>query len=416
MSLYGNSSQLYFDFVYSDYMKEHSEFKYLLDLIDMIDWSVVPDFSNKIGRTGYSRRALLKAIFVQKVKGFTVRELIHFLKSNPSFAKCIGFDPIINYVPSEATFSSFKKEFGPSYLDKVIVFTVLKGIKEGIFDTGYLVVDSYPIIFNSFFNNKKSHGKFKDYKEYYRSPLEANFGVKPVSNSKPIYDKYGNPKNAMSYLGYKAHTITFLNVPIFTVVSPASANDKNYAFILLEKVVKYLDLSGFNFLADAAYDSSDLYDYVHLIAGSIAFIPLRNSSKKRLVGECGKKLIKHSHYLESKRNIYRTKFVCDDPSNCPLGRSNCYSYRNYSKYDFRHFLNRESPFFKEIYKKRTLIESIFSRLESNNGTTSLKYTNAMQLECNLSNLFLIASALLAHKMGRDDLLSSPKTLMYETAS
>jgi hypothetical protein len=50
-------------------MKEHSEFKYLLDLIDMIDWSVVPDFNNKMGRTGYSRRALLKAIFVQKVKG-----------------------------------------------------------------------------------------------------------------------------------------------------------------------------------------------------------------------------------------------------------------------------------------------------------------------------------------------------------
>jgi hypothetical protein len=64
LSLFGNSSQLYFDFVYSDYLKEHSEFSYLLDLIDMIDWSVVPDFSNKIGRTGYSRRALLKAIFV----------------------------------------------------------------------------------------------------------------------------------------------------------------------------------------------------------------------------------------------------------------------------------------------------------------------------------------------------------------
>jgi len=51
-------------------MKEHSEFKYFLDLIDMIDWSVVNDFSNKMDRTGYSRRALLKAIFVQKVKGF----------------------------------------------------------------------------------------------------------------------------------------------------------------------------------------------------------------------------------------------------------------------------------------------------------------------------------------------------------
>lgn len=71
------------------------------------------------------------------------------------------------------------------------------------------------------------------------------------------------------------------------MVSPASANDKNYAFVLLEKVVKYLDLRGFNFLADAAYDSSDLYDYVHLRAGSIAFIPLRSFSKKELIGECG---------------------------------------------------------------------------------------------------------------------------------
>ncbi|MDY6894256.1 MAG: hypothetical protein SVO01_02395 [Thermotogota bacterium] len=40
----------------------------------------------------------------------------------------------------------------------------------------------------------------------------------------------------------------------------------------------------------------------------------------------------------------------------------------------------------------------------------------VEIECNLSNLFLIASALLVHKMGRYDLLSSPKTLMYETAS
>jgi len=79
------------------------------------------------------------------------------------------------------------------------------------------------------------------------------------------------------------------------VVSPSSANDKNYALVLLEKVVKYVDLSGFNSLADLAYDSSDVY--------------------------------------------------------------------------------------------------------------------TVEVECNLSNLFRIASALLARKMGRDDLLSSsPKTL------
>jgi len=34
----------------------------------------------------------------------------------------------------------------------------------------------------------------------------------------------------------------------------------------------------------------------------------------------------------------------------------------------------------------------------------------------LSNLYLLASAFLAHIMGRDDLLASSKTLMYETST
>ncbi|HPU60393.1 MAG TPA: hypothetical protein PK723_04510 [Candidatus Pacearchaeota archaeon] len=41
MSYYSNASQLYFDFVYDQYLNEHSEFRYLLDLINVIDWSVV---------------------------------------------------------------------------------------------------------------------------------------------------------------------------------------------------------------------------------------------------------------------------------------------------------------------------------------------------------------------------------------
>jgi len=69
MSLYSESKQLYFSFVYDEYMHKHSEFKYLLDLINQIDWSVIPEFNNPhVGRAGYSRRSLLKAMFVQKVK------------------------------------------------------------------------------------------------------------------------------------------------------------------------------------------------------------------------------------------------------------------------------------------------------------------------------------------------------------
>ncbi|HPZ74967.1 MAG TPA: hypothetical protein PK894_07850 [Defluviitoga sp.] len=45
----------------------------------------------------------------------------------------------------------------------------------------------------------------------------------------------------------------------------------------------------------------------------------------------------------------------------------------------------------------------------------MRCKNAVEVECDLYNLYLIASAFLAHSMGRDDLLASPKTLMYETA-
>jgi len=78
-------------------------------------------------------------------------------------------------------------------------------------------------------------------------------------------------------------------------------------------------------------------------------------------------------------------------------------------------LNRDSYSFKKVHNKRTLIESIFSKLADMTNSTSLRFINAVEVECNLSNLYLIASAFLAHNMGRDDLLGSPKTLMYETA-
>ncbi len=87
---------------------------------------------------------------------------------------------------------------------------------------------------------------------YYSHPIQANFGVKPVSNSKPVYDNHGNQKQSISYFGFKAHTLSFFNVPVFTFVSPASHHDKNYAFPLLHKTIDLLNLHGFNLLADAA--------------------------------------------------------------------------------------------------------------------------------------------------------------------
>ncbi|KLO21344.1 hypothetical protein X275_09430 [Marinitoga sp. 1197] len=108
----------------------------------------------------------------------------------------------------------------------------------------------------------------------------------------------------------------------------------------------------------------------------------------------------------------RSKMLCpfvkeDKPDSC--SKLNCYRYQNYSKNNFRMFLFRNSDFFKKNYSKRPLIESLFSRLESILSHTKLRFTNSVALEANLINLFFIASAFLAHDMGRDDLLTSIKS-------
>jgi len=235
--------------------------------------------------------------------------------------------------------------------------------------------------------------KFKYCNEYYNSPLDADFSVKSVSNSKPIYDKYDNQKQSMSYLGYKVNTLSFLNVPVFSVVSPICQHDKNYGFPILNKTKELLNLTGFDLLADPVCDSSDLYNFVHLETDSTVFISLRSFSKKPLVIDCGKSLSLHSSYLKSKRNIFRDEYVCDDPSNCPLNKHNCYAYRNFSKDDFCSFLNRDTSSFKKVYKKRTLFESIFSKLADMTNSYSLRCKNAVEVECNLSNRYLIALSL-----------------------
>jgi hypothetical protein len=87
-------------------------------------------------------------------------------------------------------------------------------------------------------------------------------------------------------------------------------------------------------------------------------------------------------------------------------------YFDKSRDNFRWLFDRNSKKSKNKYKYRTLIESIFSKLCVFTSNTSLRYINSVDLDCNLANLFLISSALIAHNIGRDDLLASPKSLKY----
>ncbi|KAF2955288.1 MULTISPECIES: transposase [Marinitoga] len=231
-----NPNQFYLDFVYEEYFKYHSPLTYILTIFDYIDWSLVHDIKNTgVGRTGYSPVSMIKALLFKTIKKIhSIRELINELYSNPYLAQIMGFDPIRNYVPSESTFSNFRKSFHINIIYSIITDLLFRGISDGFISTDLVIVDSFPIPFDSHFNNPKSFNNFSDdFSTYYSTPLDADFGVKPINDNIRFYDKHGNPKNIFFYVGYKGHTISFFNIPIFTIVTPASIDDKSVSLNLL---------------------------------------------------------------------------------------------------------------------------------------------------------------------------------------
>jgi len=64
MSFYSNASQLYFHFIHGQYLNERSEYKYLLNLINVIDLAVVIAFNYYIGKLAYLNHSNLNAMFI----------------------------------------------------------------------------------------------------------------------------------------------------------------------------------------------------------------------------------------------------------------------------------------------------------------------------------------------------------------
>jgi hypothetical protein len=104
---------------------------------------------------------------------------------------------------------------------------------------------------------------------------------------------------------YKAHTVSLLNIPIFTFVSKASTIDIDTLIPYIKKVVLFNEFTDFDLLADKGYDSIKNDDFIHNSLNSKVYIPLRKSSVKPATGECGKSLVLHSKYFDKSRDNFR---------------------------------------------------------------------------------------------------------------
>ena len=178
-------------------------------------------------------------------------------------------------------------------------------------------------------------------------------------------------------------------IPLIELTLPNNQTDAKVAKKLINKLKRvYRFKKNAIFIADAAYDEKNLYNFIVNQLKCQAFIPInpRNTQPEKTFGQKGMPLCEanlemksNGRFREAKRE--RIKFRCPlktnkkiaqkYPQGCPVNHPRFFEGKQYgcTKYlditnDARAKIPRDSTFFKETYKLRTEVERYFSRLDN----------------------------------------------------
>lgn len=342
-----------------------------------LDLSEFPEFTAKTGRTGFSKRALLRAFIVMKCECFSyITDLLDYLNNNLLIAYDCGFD-IEKPLPSYWTFDRFIRNLDNELLKKLMQSQVLKLSKMGIIDTSFIALDSTPINADTHQNNPKSFAKNKFAKDNQpKSDRDCRLGVHTASNQH-------NERNFEYYWGYKNHILVdcITGLPIFEMTTTADVSDSTVALDILNQTNSFISIKECTFLADKGYDVKAIYNTVKELYHGECAIPLnkRNTKNpKKLpsghpVCEAGLAMVKDGKSYDNIRT--RQKYCCpfkrSKNGSCPCNHkcwNNGKKNRGCTKYvtipdDYRLSIDRDCISFKKIYALRTEAERYNARFK-----------------------------------------------------
>ncbi|KUK34214.1 MAG: Transposase, IS4 family protein [Caldanaerobacter subterraneus] len=200
---------------------------------------------------------------------------------------------------------------------------------------------------------------------------------------------------------------------------------------LLADTNNWFKLTGTNFIADKGYDVKKLYNYVRDTLHGHCFIPRnwRNSKNPPLtddgyiVCEAGIKILKDGkQYFDG---FIKQKFVCKfcnskDDSACPIKHPKYFNgkkHRGCTKYtiissDYRSSINRDSLYFKAVYKLWIESERYNSRFKTLNFEKAyVRNINSFNNLNTLGHITLLTVTIVAIKLGKFDEFKSLVVLM-----
>ena len=126
-------------------IKQSSDFYRKYDaLFSVLDLSGFPDINTDVGRTGYSRHAILRALIVKHLEEIkSIPRLIEFLDAHPMLTEMCGF--AMGCLPDESQFYRFLKEV-PNWRIQEIHIRINKIlIDKDMVTLDNFVIDSKPV-------------------------------------------------------------------------------------------------------------------------------------------------------------------------------------------------------------------------------------------------------------------------------
>ena len=393
--------------------------KYNLLFEHLPSMSIIKEKSR--GRPSISQDALLKAFIYKALRRInTLTDLCFELKNNPMVSQAVGLNPYES-LPSIERFSQFLRHTAHPVLQRVRIQLVQSLLAEHVVSADHLVLDSCPILANVRENNLKtpSTRRFEKTRLPKGDP-DAHLGV--------LIHFPHPPKKVVRYFwGYRNHIVADAQeeLPLWEITHPADVSEIHQAIPLLKKTQETFSVSISTVSGDAVYDAENILCFIMEDLKALAIIPRNPRGDKTrpysLKGNsvfCQANLPMHRKGKMSvkKAGITYLQYSCPIHFRhqrqrhllCPVAHPKFTTQKGCNALirltpSIRERIDYGSKAFKDLQKKRTSVERIFSRLLSiSMQDLPVSGMEAVKNYCTIAHITVLLIALAANRAGYSD--------------
>jgi transposase len=370
------------------------------------------------GRPSFPQDALLKAFIYKALRRIkTLSDLAFELKNNPIVSQALGFNPYQS-LPSIERFSQFLRQNPNEVLQSVRTQLVQLLLAEGVVTGEHLALDSCPILAKVRQNNLKTPSAQRFEKSHLpKADPDARLGVL-------MHFLHPNKKLARYFWGYRNHIVADAHeeLPLWEITHPADVSEIHQAIPLLRKTKQSFSVSIRTVSGDGVYDTENILCFIiddlkaqaiiprnprgektasHSFKGSSVFcqadLPMRRKGKMT-VKKAGITYLQYCcpiHFGKEKQRhllcpVAHPKFTTQKGCNVLIRLTP----------SIRERIDYGSKAFKELQKKRTSVERIFSRLLSISMQDLPVYgIEAVKNYCTIAHITVLLIALAANRTG-----------------